>query len=101
MEDEELEEIKNKKAEGKKAQEQLKATLRLALDEEAYERLKVKKENNDSFSDVILRVTNKANLSDFAGILKDKEADEMESRIKESRKRSSERMKRIRKMMQE
>ena len=39
MEDEELEEIKNKKAEGKKAQEQLKATLRLALDEEAYERL--------------------------------------------------------------
>ncbi len=39
MEDEELEDIKKKKAEAKKAQEQLKTTLRLALDEPAYDRL--------------------------------------------------------------
>ncbi len=39
MEDEELEEIRNKKAEAKKAQEQLKTTLRMALEEEAYDRL--------------------------------------------------------------
>ncbi len=37
--DEELEEARNKKLEAKKAQEQLKATLRSALEEGAYERL--------------------------------------------------------------
>lgn len=39
MEDEELEEIRKKKTESKKAQDQLKTTLRLALDEAGYERL--------------------------------------------------------------
>jgi DNA-binding TFAR19-related protein (PDSD5 family) len=39
MEDEELEELRKKKAEAKKAQEQLKTTLRLALDEQAYDRM--------------------------------------------------------------
>lgn len=39
MEDEELEEIRQKKSEAKKAQEQLKTTLRLALDEQAYDRI--------------------------------------------------------------
>ena len=37
--DAEAEEIQKKRAEAKKAQEQLKATLRIALDEDAYERL--------------------------------------------------------------
>lgn len=39
MTDEETEEIKQKKLEAKKLEEQLKATLRVALDEAAYERL--------------------------------------------------------------
>jgi len=39
MSDEELEDTRKKKLEARKAQEQLKATLRMALDEEAYERL--------------------------------------------------------------
>ncbi|MBU0532459.1 hypothetical protein KKB44_03115 [Candidatus Micrarchaeota archaeon] len=39
MDDEEVEDIKKKKFEAKKAEEQLKATLRYALDESAYERL--------------------------------------------------------------
>lgn len=39
MSDENLEQIKKKKLEAKKAQEQLKATLRVALDEEAYSRI--------------------------------------------------------------
>ncbi len=37
--DEELEDIREKKAEAKRAQEQLKTTLRMALEEPAYERL--------------------------------------------------------------
>lgn len=39
MEDEELEEARKRKAESKKAEEQLKATLRMALEEGAYDRL--------------------------------------------------------------
>lgn len=39
MEEDELEAGKKKKADAKKAQEQLKSTLRMALDEAAYERL--------------------------------------------------------------
>ncbi len=39
MDDEELEEAREKKREAKKAEEQLKATLRLTLDSAAYERL--------------------------------------------------------------
>ena len=39
MDEEELEELRKKKLEVKKAEEQLKATLRVALDESAYERL--------------------------------------------------------------
>ncbi|MFN7991083.1 MAG: DNA-binding protein [Candidatus Micrarchaeia archaeon] len=39
MEDEELDEVRKKKAEAKKAQDQLKTTLRMALDETAYDRL--------------------------------------------------------------
>lgn len=37
--DEQLEEAREKKLEAKKAEEQLKSTLRMALDNEAYERL--------------------------------------------------------------
>ncbi|MDD5172432.1 MAG: DNA-binding protein [Candidatus ainarchaeum sp.] len=39
MGDEELEQARKKKLEAKQAQEQLKATLRMALDEQAYARL--------------------------------------------------------------
>jgi DNA-binding TFAR19-related protein (PDSD5 family) len=39
MEDAELEEARKKKLESKKTEEQLKATLRVALDEAAYDRL--------------------------------------------------------------
>lgn len=39
MADEELEDAWRKKLEARKAQEQLKATLRMALEEDAYERL--------------------------------------------------------------
>lgn len=39
MEDEEIEEIRKKKSEAKISQEQLKTTLRIALDEQGYDRL--------------------------------------------------------------
>lgn len=50
MGDEELEQARKKKLEAKKAQEQLRATLRMALDEQAYERLmNVAVANNELF----------------------------------------------------
>jgi DNA-binding TFAR19-related protein (PDSD5 family) len=50
MDEEELEDIKKKRLEARKAQEQLKSTLRVALDEEAYERLmNVALANNDVY----------------------------------------------------
>ena len=39
MSEEDLEQVKKKKLEARKAQEQLKSTLRVALDEEAYSRI--------------------------------------------------------------
>jgi DNA-binding TFAR19-related protein (PDSD5 family) len=50
MDEEEAEDMKKKRLEARKAQEQLKSTLRVALDEEAYERLmNVALANNDIY----------------------------------------------------
>jgi len=50
MSDEEAEDIQKKRLEARKAQEQLKTTLRVALDEAAYERLmNVALANNDVY----------------------------------------------------
>ena len=50
MEDKELENVRREKLEAKKAQEQLKATLRMALDNAAYERMmNVSVVNNELF----------------------------------------------------
>jgi DNA-binding TFAR19-related protein (PDSD5 family) len=50
MEDEELDELRKKKAEARKAQEQLKSTLRMALEEKAYDRLmNISVANNELF----------------------------------------------------
>ncbi len=77
------------------------STRTISITEDAYERLKAKKEPRESFSDVIVRITKKGRLTDFAGILTDKEADDIEKSIRESRNRSRERMERIRKRLNE
>jgi predicted CopG family antitoxin len=76
-------------------------TRSLTITEEAYERLKARKEEKDSFSDVIMKMTNKGRLMDFAGILTEKEANELEKNIKELRKHSGNRMEHIRKELNE
>lgn len=64
------------------------ATKTLSITEEAYNRLKVLKNNKESFSDIIMRVTNKnrKSVSELYGLFPKKEADELERNIKEIRK---------------
>jgi len=77
------------------------ATKTLTITEDAYERLAALKEEDESFSTVINRITGKVSLLSFAGILTKKEADCMEKIIKESRKTSRARMERIAKELAE
>ncbi len=72
------------------------ATKTLTITEDAYERLAAFKTGEESFSEVINRVTGKVSLLSIAGLLTEKEGDELEKRIKEIRRRSNRRMKRIR-----
>ncbi len=77
------------------------ATKTLTITEDAYERLATAKEENESFSDVINRITGKVSLLSIAGILTEKEADKLEERIIEVRRRSRSRMARIAKELKE
>ena len=65
------------------------ATKTISITEEAYERLKYKKNERESFSEVINRITNKRNLTDFFGILSREEADLLEKTIEKNRKTHS------------
>jgi len=61
------------------------ATKNISITEEAYDRLSNLKKKNESFSEIIVRVTGKANLRDFFGIISKKKADEVSNNIKKSR----------------
>ena len=64
------------------------ATKTISITEEAYERLKMRKENNESFTDVINKITGKRNIMELAGILSKEEGKKLEEYIKERRKAS-------------
>ena len=68
------------------------ATKTISITEEAYGRLMTKKAGNESFSDVINRITNKVNLLDYAGILTKQEADSLSKSIRVSRGLSRKRL---------
>ncbi len=70
-------------------------TKTISISDEAYGRLKFRKRKNESFSDVVTRITNKTTLLDFAGILKEKEARSIEEKIKKSRSLSRERSRKL------
>lgn len=72
------------------------ATKTLTITEDAYERLNVLKEENESFSEVIRRVTTRVHLSDFAGLLTHAEAKNVREKIATLRNASTNRAKAIR-----
>ena len=72
------------------------ATKTLTITEDAYDRLFVLKEEDESFSEVIRRLTTKVKLSDFAGLLTNEEAKKAKERISLMREVSTKRMSAIR-----
>lgn len=71
------------------------ATKSITVTSEAYERLASFKEKNESFSDVINKLTKKNSIFDLVGVLSDKEAEEMKKNISERRKKIREGMNKI------
>lgn len=68
------------------------ATRTISITDEAYQRLKAKKETKESFTDVINRLTRKRSLMELVGIFSDQEIKILEKSIAKSRKRSRSRM---------
>jgi predicted CopG family antitoxin len=61
------------------------ATKTITVTEDAYERLKACKEDGESFSETITRITSGASLADYIGILDDDTAEAIRSEIAEQR----------------
>jgi len=59
----------------------------IRLSDEAYERLKAHKEEDETFTDVVLRLAGERSLLELAGILDDEEAAGMKDAIAERRER--------------
>jgi len=62
------------------------AVKTITITEDAYTQLAVLKESGESFSDVVRRITGKSSLLELAGILSEKEAFELESAVRKTRK---------------
>ncbi len=75
------------------------ATKTLTITEDAYSRLYALKENNESFSEVIRRLTSKIYLTDFVGILSNEETKRVKERISNLREESTKRMNQTRKLL--
>lgn len=76
------------------------ATKSITITNEAYERLATLKTLNESFSDVINKLTKKYSLLDLAGILSKDQAKELVENIKENRKRLRKRIEKTAKRLQ-
>ena len=61
----------------------------IRLSENAYERLAAHKREDETFSDVVLRLAGERSLLELAGILSDEEADELREAVAERRARRS------------
>lgn len=62
----------------------------IRLSEEAYDRLAAHKREDETFSDVVLRLAGERSLLDLAGILSDEEADALRDAVAERRERREE-----------
>ena len=67
----------------------------ISISDEAYLRLSELKLKNESFTELIYRLTNKTNVLDLKGIISENEGNSLEKNIRESRKLSEERIDRI------
>lgn len=62
------------------------ATKTISITKEAYDRLKTRKAPGESFSDVIVRLTERKSLSEFAGMLSPSSAKALGEAIEEIRR---------------
>lgn len=67
----------------------------IRLSEEAYQRLKRRKQPGESFSDTVNRIAGERSLLELAGILSDAEAEDMREAIRDQEERSRERLDRL------
>ena len=70
-------------------------TKNISISEEAYERLAALKEPNESFTEVVNRLTKKRSILELVGTLTEKEGEEIRRNIKEIREASSKRVQSI------
>ncbi|MGP6208037.1 antitoxin VapB family protein [Cuniculiplasma sp. SKW3] len=73
----------------------------ISISDEAYLRLSQLKSRNESFTDVIYRLTNRTNILDLRGILKEESGKSLEKNIIESRRLSMKRIDRLTKELSE
>ncbi|MFA1612259.1 antitoxin VapB family protein [Halobellus rubicundus] len=73
----------------------------IRLSEEAYDRLAAHKRDDETFSDVVLRLAGERSLLDLAGILSDEEADALREAVEERRTRRSDDLEEIAERMRE
>jgi len=71
------------------------ATKTISLDEEAYERLKARKKEGESFSETVKRLAGERSWNEVTGILSEDEAAALEAAIEDGRRKSSERSDRL------
>ncbi len=71
------------------------ATKTVSLDEEAYEQLRARKKEGESFSEVVKRLAGERSWSEVTGILTESEADDLESAIESGRAASTQRSDRL------
>ena len=75
------------------------ATKTITITEAAYEKLKMRKKENESFSEVINRVMPYTDWSEFIGVLSPRSASRLEKSVKESRKGTEEKLTRLNRLM--
>lgn len=64
-------------------------TRNISISDEAYTRLASRKRVNESFTDVINRITGKRSILELAGILDSSQANEVRSEVRKLRRRSA------------
>ena len=67
----------------------------IRLTEDAYQRLKSRKQEGESFSDTVERIAGERSLLDLAGIISDDEAEKMRDAIREQEDRSRDELDRL------